>query len=440
MAARKSAFRAVQAVTVSIWGMEVGAVALDPDTGYYAFEYEPRFLRSGLELSPLQMPLAQANAPFVFPSLPINTYQRLPAMLADALPDRFGNALINAWMAERGIAQANVTALDRLAYMGQRSMGALTFKPSRGPQAAATTAVQMEQLVAQARLVINGDLADGDHAGALLRQIIQVGTSAGGARAKATIAWRRATQEVRTGQFDIPQGYEAWLLKFDGTGLDSQLGPGRNYGRIEYAYALMAKAAGIRMSDCHLLEEGGRAHFMTQRFDREGNTRHHMQTLCGMAHLDFNQQESHSYHQLFQTLRQLQLDETAFAQTLRRMVFNVLAANNDDHSKNFSFLLRQGGAWELAPAYDVTYAYDPDNVWLRQHLMAVNGKFSGITRGDIREVANSYQLRGVCDAIIEQAQAAIARWPEFAQQAGLPDEVRDAVAATHREMAARLDS
>lgn len=440
MAARKSVFRAVQAVTVSIWGMEVGAVALDPDTGYYAFEYEPRFLRSGLELSPLQMPLAQANAPFVFPSLPINTYQRLPAMLADALPDRFGNALINAWMAERGIAQANVTALDRLAYMGQRSMGALTFKPSRGPQAAAATAVQMEQLVAQARLVINGDLADGDHAGALLRQIIQVGTSAGGARAKATIAWRRATQEVRTGQFDIPQGYEAWLLKFDGIGLDRQLGPGRNYGRIEYAYALMARAAGIRMSDCHLLEEGGRAHFMTQRFDREGNTRHHMQTLCGMAHLDFNQQESHSYHQLFQTLRQLQLDETAFAQTLRRMVFNVLAANNDDHSKNFSFLLRQGGAWELAPAYDVTYAYDPDNVWLRQHLMAVNGKFSGITRGDIREVANSYQLRGVCDAIIEQAQAAIARWPEFAQQAGLPDEVRDAIAATHREMAARLDS
>lgn len=438
MATRKSVFRAVQAVTVNIWGRDVGAVALDPDTGYYAFEYEPKFVRSGIELAPLQMPLAQANAPFVFPNLPIATYQRLPAMLADALPDRFGNALINAWMAERGIAQANVTALDRLAYMGQRSMGALTFKPSRGPQSSAATAVQMSQLVAQARSVIHGDFAGSDHASELLRQIIQVGTSAGGARAKATIAWRRATQDVRTGQFEIPEGYEAWLLKFDGIGLDSQLGPGRNYGRIEYAYSLMARAAGVTMSDCSLLEEGGRAHFMTQRFDRDGNARHHMQTLCGLAHLDFNQQETHSYHQLFQTLRQLQLDETAFAQTLRRMVFNVLAANNDDHTKNFSFLLRQGGQWELAPAYDVTYAYDPGNVWLRQHLMSVNGRFAAISRADIREVANTYGLRGVCDAIIEQTRAAIARWPEFAQQAGLPGDVREQIAATHREMDGHL--
>ncbi len=438
MATRKSAFKAVQAVSVDIWGMAVGAVALDPDTGYYAFEYEPKFVNAGIELSPLHMPLADANAPFVFPTLPVNTYQRLPAMLADALPDRFGNALINAWMAERGIPQTNVTALDRLAYMGRRSMGALTFKPSRGPQTTAATAVQMSQLVAEARAVINGDFIDSDHASDLLRQIIQVGTSAGGARAKATIAWNRHTQDVRTGQFEIPAGYEAWLLKFDGIGLDSQLGPGKNYGRIEYAYSLMARAAGVTMSDCSLLEEGGRAHFMTQRFDRDGNTRHHMQTLCGMAHLDFNQQESHSYHQLFQTLRQLQLDAPSFAQTLRRMVFNVLAANNDDHTKNFSFLLKQGGQWELAPAYDVTYAYDPGNIWLRQHLMAVNGKFSRITREDIRHVANTYSLLGVCNAIVEESRAAIARWPEFAEQAGLPHAVRDQIALTHQEMAAYL--
>lgn len=415
-----ASFKPVDAVTVELWGKQVGAVARDPDTGFYAFEFDPKFVQSGIELAPLEMPLSEASEPFIFPSLPIETYQRLPAMIADALPDKFGNALINAWMADRGMSADSVTALDRLAYMGQRSMGALIFKPNRGPAKTESTALELASLVKQARSVIQGDFKNGDHAGEVLRQIIQVGTSAGGARAKATIAWNPHTQEVKTGQFDIPDGFDAWLLKFDGIGADEQLGEGRNYGRIEFAYSLMAKAAGITMSECHLLEEEGRAHFMTRRFDRAGNERHHMQTLCAMAHLDFNQIGVHSYHQLFQTVQALGLGRVELEETLRRMIFNVLAANHDDHTKNFSFLLKKGGSWQLAPAYDVTFAYNPNNKWLKQHLMSVNGKFENILEQDFREVADRYELLGVCKDIVADVRAAVAQWPTFAQQAGLP--------------------
>lgn len=423
-----ASFKPVEAVSVEIWGQKVGAVALNPDSGFYAFEYEPKFLRSDIELAPLQMPLAQGAEPFEFLSLPIETFQRLPAMIADALPDKFGNALINAWMAERGMNASSITALDRLAYMGQRSMGALTFKPSRGPAKTKPSALQMSQLVTQARRAIRGDFDSSDHAGEVLRQIIQVGTSAGGARAKATVAWNPQTQEVRTGQFDIPEGFQAWLLKFDGIGADEQLGEGRNYGRIEYAYSLMAKAAGIHMSECHLLEEEGRAHFMTRRFDRSGNERHHMQTLCAMAHLDFNQIGAHSYHQLFQTAQALGLGRSTMEEILRRMVFNVLAANHDDHTKNFSFLLRQGHAWELAPAYDITFAFNPENKWLRQHLMSVNGKFEGITEQDFRDVSDRYGLLGVCKGIVADVRVAVAKWPRFAAEAGVPQQLIDDIA------------
>jgi len=423
-----AAFKPVEAVSVEIWGKKVGAVALNPDSGFYAFEYEPKFLRSGIELAPLQMQLAQGAEPFEFLSLPIETFQRLPAMIADALPDKFGNALINAWMADRGMNASSITALDRLAYMGQRSMGALTFRPSRGPAKTQSTALQMSRLVTQARSAIRGDFDNSDHAGEVLRQIIQVGTSAGGARAKATIAWNPQTQEVRTGQFDIPEGFQAWLLKFDGIGADEQLGEGRNYGRIEYAYSLMAKAAGLTMSECHLLEEEGRAHFMTRRFDRSGNERHHMQTLCAMAHLDFNQIGAHSYHQLFQTAQALGLGRPALEEILRRMIFNVLAANHDDHTKNFSFLLREGHAWELAPAYDITFAFNPENKWLKQHLMSVNGKFEGITEQDFRDVADRYGLLGVCKGIVADVRAAVAQWPRFAAEAGVPPQLIDDIA------------
>jgi serine/threonine-protein kinase HipA len=390
-------------------------VALDQQTGFYAFEYEPKFVKLGIDLAPLKMPLSEATEPFIFPRLSVETYQRLPAFLADALPDKFGSALIEAWMADQGVGLNSITSLDKLAYMGERSMGAMIFKPNRGPGKTKPTAVIMEDLVKQARSAIAGDFKNADHAGEVLRQIIQVGTSAGGARAKATIALNSQSQEIKTGQFVIPDGFDAWLLKFDGVPKGAlDLGTGAHFGCVEYIYSEMAKLAGITMSECRLLRESDRAHFMTRRFDRIGNERVHMQTLCAMSHLDFNEIGAHSYSQLFQTVHELGLGREALEQTLRRMVFNVLAANCDDHTKNFSFLLHEGRGWELAPAYDITFAYDPDNKWLRQHLMSINGKFSEITESDVRELADRYELRGVCKDIIAQAIEALSAWPVLA--------------------------
>lgn len=430
--ARSARYQRVDAVEVRAWGRTVGAVALEPTRGYYAFRYDPSWIKTGIELSPLSMPLAQAQEPFIFTDLPEATYRRLPPLLADALPDDFGNALIDAWMADRGIPKSAITPLDRLAYMGKRGMGALTFGPLRGPSPSKPTAIKMGDLVEAARRAVRGDFDGDDHAAAALKQIIQVGTSAGGARAKATIAWNPLTDEVRTGQFEIPQGFEAWLLKFDGMGTDAVLGPSRSYGRIEYVYHLMADAAGIDMARCRLLRENGRAHFMTQRFDREGNQRHHMQTLCAMSHLDYKQVATHSYNQLFQTARELHLGRDAMEQILRRMIFNVLSVNNDDHSKNFSFRLREDGPWELAPAYDITHAFRPDSEWVREHQMSVNGKFDRITRADVRAVAERFDLLAALPDAIEDARAALSQWADFAKREEIDtDEIK--LIAEHME-------
>lgn len=407
----------VSVVEVRIWGKAVGAVALDPALGYYAFEYQPTFARSGVELAPLTMPLASAGEPFVFTDLPEATYRRLPGMLADALPDDFGNALIDAWMAREGVDKSEITSLDRLAYMGKRGLGALEFKPARGPKPARSpTAIRMSVLVESARRAVAGELDTDAHAEAALAQIIQVGTSAGGARAKAVIAWNPKTHEIRTGQFDIQAGFEHWLIKFDGVGPDERLGVSRDYGRIEYAYHLMAKAAGIVMSPCRLLEENGRAHFMTKRFDRRGNSRHHLQTLCGLAHLDYRQKATHDASQLFLAVDRLRLDYPAREEAFRRIAFNVMAANCDDHSKNVSFLLREDGPWELAPAYDVTHAYNPKGEWTYQHLMSVNGKFADISRDDLMAFADDFAV-GTAPKVLDEVGGAIAEWPEFARQA-----------------------
>ena len=411
-------YRPVHAIDVRLWNRSVGAVALDPRWGYYAFEYMPSFVKSGIELAPLTMPLAQAGAPFIFTDLPEQTYKRLPALLADALPDDFGNALIDGWMAAKGVERGRITALDRLAYMGKRGMGALEFHPSRAPASAESTALSLAALVESARRAVHGEL-DADHlAGAALAQIIKVGTSAGGARAKAVVAWNPATQELRAGQFDVEPGFEHWLLKFDGIGPDSELGSTQDYGRIEYAYHRMAMAAGLAMSPCRLLEEGGRAHFMTRRFDRDGNCKHHLQTLCAMAHLDYKQKASHDYAQLFQTIMRLQLGFKALEEAFRRMAFYVMAANCDDHTKNFSFLLRAGEGWTLAPAYDVTHAHNPNGEWTHQHLMAVNGKFTGIARSDLLTVADRFGV-GSAGKILRQVADAVSAWPDFAKLAGV---------------------
>lgn len=425
------AYQPVSALEVRIWDKRVGAIALDPSTGYYAFQYAPAFLRSGLELAPLAMPLARGAEPFVFVDLPEATYYRMPALLADALPDRFGNALITAWMATHGVDVASITALDRLAYMSTRGMGALTFRPSRGPTRSKSSVVEMASLVEAARKTVHGDLLDDDTTQAALRQIIQLGTSAGGARAKAIVALNPTTREIRSGQFDIPPGFEAWLLKFDGVSSFKDLGATETYGRIEYAYHLMALDAGISMSTCQLLEESGRAHFMTKRFDRgPGGQRHHMQTLCSIAHMDYNLIGVHSYEQLFDTVVSMKLGPAAMVETLRRMVFNVAAANCDDHPKNFSFMIREGSqTWELAPDYDVTFAYNPSNKWVARHLMSVNGKFESITRDDVRAVADVYRMLGHADDVINQVQAALDRWDQHADAAGVPPAQRAPVAA-----------
>jgi serine/threonine-protein kinase HipA len=414
-------YKHVRAVEVHLWGMHLGSVALDPSYGYYVFAYTPACAAKGVEPAPLHMPVANAE-PYLFTDLPEATYKRLPAMLSDALPDDFGNALINRYMADQGIAAQDVTALDRLAYMGTRAMGALTFKPSRGPTRHKPTAIELSTLVEQARQAVTGDVSDDAHANAALRSIIDVGTSAGGARAKAVIALHPETGEIRSGQLDAPEGFEHWLLKFDGMGVDQELGTSQNYGRIEYAYHLMARAAGIHMTPCRLLKENGRAHFMTQRFDREGQSgRHHMQTLCAMAHVDYKKKGTNAYAQLFHTLGQLALPYEDLEEAFRRMVFNVMARNCDDHTKNFAFLLRQGGTrWELAPAYDVTFAHNPKGEWTHQHLMSVNGKFKGFDVADLLAEADRFGV-GTAKRVIEEVRAAVLRWPEFAQQADLPE-------------------
>lgn len=422
-------------IEVRIWGQRVGALAPDPKLGSYAFAYQPSWRTTGIELAPLNMPLEDRREVYVFPNLPEATFHRLPGMLADSLPDDFGNALIDAWMAERGVTKSEVTTLDRLAYMGKRGMGALEFKPARGSQKESAAPLAMKLLVEEARKLVEGDFSVDAHAKAALANMIKVGTSAGGARAKAVIAWNSKTGQIRSGQFDAAEGFEHWILKFDGVGKYAELGTGADYGRIEYAYHKMATQAGIKMSQCHLLEENERAHFMTRRFDRElvqGRTiKHHMQTLCALNHLDFKQRATHAYAQLFMVVAQLGLGDEAISQIFRRMAFNVMARNCDDHTKNFGFILRQGENWELAPAHDVTHAYNPKGEWTFQHLMSVNGKFKDITRTDLLVEADRFGVRRAND-LLADVHAAIENWTSHAKEAGLSPATSNRVIADFR--------
>lgn len=424
-------YKRVERIEVFLWGKFVGAVALDPKLNYFVFAYDKKFGKSGIEVSPLHMPLNDTENLYVYTDLPIATYRRLPAMLADALPDDFGNALIDRYMVEKGISSNQITPLDRLAYMSNRGMGALEFKPTRGPKTSKPTALEMNALVTQARQMLQGNVQDDDHASAALRSIIEVGTSAGGARAKAVIAWNPKTEEICSGQVDVQTGFEHWLLKFDNMGMDKELGSTQDYGRIEYAYYLMARKAGINISESQLLQENGRAHFMTKRFDRgRGNIKHHMQSLCAMNHLDYKKKSTNSYEQLFMTIRQLSLGHLASVEAFRRMVFNVMGRNCDDHTKNFSFQLREGSNWELAPAYDVTFAHNPEGEWTSQHLMSVNGKYKAFTIDDLFAVADRFGI-GEAKLLINDVRVAIQAWPSFAKKAGVNQEEINRIAKLH---------
>lgn len=405
----------------------MGALALDESTGFYAFQYDPGWARTGIDLAPFSMPPDPLQV-YRFPALPIATYHRLPAAIADSLPDAFGNAITNAYLASEGVDPAQITPLDRLAYLGSRGVGALEYRPPRGPRPTKPTAIELANLVTMAREALAGNIGTRSGVSAALRQLIAVGTSAGGARAKALVALNPETGELRSGQVPADPGFEHWLLKLDGIGPDSDLGTSGHYGRIEYAYHLMAVDAGVEMTECLLLEEGERAHFVTRRFDRAGDgAKIHAQTLCAIAELDFNLIGAHDYAQLFLTAGRLGLGSAARAEVFRRMVFNVVAANCDDHTKNFSFILPEDGQWTLAPAYDVTHAYSPNSRWTRQHLMAVNSKTAAIAREDILEVADRFEVPSPRQ-IIDQVLEATRRWSQYAERAGLPGDVASAIA------------
>ncbi|MGK2855267.1 MAG: type II toxin-antitoxin system HipA family toxin [Microbacteriaceae bacterium] len=416
-------------VEVRAWGRTVGAISGAP--GDYTFEYSPEWRRSGVELSPLLMP--RGRRLYRFPQLNPQTFYGLPPMLADALPDKFGNSVIDAWMAAQGISRADLTPLDRLSYLGDRAMGALEFVPDNGPGLADPTALDMAELIAAARAVVAGSLGTEDEARSALAQIISVGTSAGGARPKAVVNIDEATSAITPGHTAPGPGEQAWLLKFDGLGVDHQLGSSQKYTRIEYAYSLMARAAGIDVPETRLLHETGRAHFLTRRFDRVGGERVHMQSLCGIAAVDFNLAATNDYAQLFTTIDALGLDDGARTEAFRRMAFNVAAANHDDHSKNVAFLLRNGGAWSLSPAYDVTYAHDAHSVWLDRHLMGVGGAFVGIERPDLMMLADRFAIPGARSAIAD-VNAAVDNWAQFAADAGLDAEAMDTVAVDLRAL------
>ncbi len=424
---------------VQLWGRTIGAVALEEGRDVAAFQFDREFAASGIELSPLVMPLSEQV--YQFPALPRNTFHGLPGLLADSLPDRFGNALIDAWLATQGRTAASFNAVERLCYTGARGMGALEFAPALGPKPGKATKIEVDALVRLAGEVLThrGDLQGHFHEAGkekALRDILRVGTSAGGARAKAVIAWNPNTNEVRSGQVKAGEGFEYWLLKFDGVAgnKDKELEDPKGYGAIEYAYHLMARAAGITMAECRLMEEGGRRHFMTRRFDRlTHGEKLHMQSLCALAHFDFNQAGAYSYEQALMTIRQLKLPMAAIEEQFRRMVFNIVARNQDDHVKNIAFLMNKQGEWTLAPAFDVTYSYNPSGSWTATHQMTLNGKRDGFTLEDFEACAKTALMkRGRAALILEEVLASVKRWPKFAAQAKLSDEWRDTIQKTHR--------
>ncbi len=425
---------------VLAWGRRVGAVALDPGTGWYSFAYTPDWVESGMELAPLHMALR--NEPYEFPQLRRETFYGLPALLADSLPDAFGNALVNAWMSEQEVATESITPLDRLAYAADRAMGALEFRPpARNTAAEPPTAVQLADLVLAARGAVRGEFADDETTNAALQQLIQVGTSAGGARAKAVVAFNPETFQVDSAYAKHTEDFEPWLIKLDGvsgSGMDARgtdLGETTAYGRVEYAYSLMAGAAGIDMMPCKLLAEGPRRHFMTKRFDRgPAGERFHVISLCALAHLDYNLPGTHSYDQYLQTVKALGLSNNELTEAYRRMVFNVMAANNDDHAKNFAFLRSADSDWRISPAYDVMYAYNPTNEWISRHLMSVDGKFEGIELEDIYTVGERNNVPGY-RRVVREVRAGVAGWAEFAEEAEVPGEDIQRIAAAHDRFA-----
>jgi serine/threonine-protein kinase HipA len=424
---------------VRMWGRTIGAVSLADDADTAAFEYDPAFAGSGIEISPLMMPLS--SRVYTFPELAKQTFHGLPGLLADSLPDKFGNALINAWLASQGRRPDSFNAVERLCYTGVRGMGAIEYAPATGPKARQATRIQIDKLVDLASEILthrnnlNVSFREKYKENAL-RDILRVGTSAGGARAKAVIAWNPSTNEVRSGQLPAGKGFEYWLLKFDGVSgnKDKELEDPKGYGLIEYAYSKMAADAGITMTECRLFEENNRHHFMTRRFDRLADgEKLHMQSLCALAHYDYNMAGAYSYEQALLVIRQLGLPMSSIEEMFRRMVFNIIARNQDDHVKNIAFLMDKSGTWSLAPAFDMIYSFNPSGTWTASHQMTLNGKRDDFVLEDFKACARTASMkRGRAETIIKEVREKVLHWQDYAEEAGVPAIWRDQIQNTLR--------
>ncbi len=429
----------VDVVEIKIWGQLVGAARWDEEQQLASFQYDKKFLAENHDLSPIKMPLQNGERIYSFPELrkqkhqETSTFKGLPGLLADALPDKYGNQLINIWLAQEGRPPNSMNPVEQLCFIGSRGMGALEFEPAQLNSSRQTFAIEIKSLVdiAQKMLSNREDFKTNiqkDEQKAM-SEMLTIGTSAGGARPKAVIAFNQKTGEVRSGQTRSPRGFEHWLIKLDGVS-DAQFGASHGFGRVEYAYYLMAIDCGIDMMECQLLEENQRAHFMTKRFDREGNDKkHHIQTLCGIQHFDYNNLQGYSYEQLFQTMRMLKMTYPEAEQMFRRMVFNVMATNYDDHTKNFSFRLKQNSKWELSPAYDVCYSYDPSNIWVSQHTLSINGKHLEIKKSDLLKIAADNNINKA-SKIIEEIRTVVSNWNQYSAKANVSVELSNSISKT----------
>lgn len=424
---------------VNIWGRLVGAVAWDDARHLATFEYAPTFITDGWDLAPLTMPRTARDRLFEFPTLRDRddrptAFRGLPGLLADSLPDDYGNRLLDAWLARQGRPPGSMNPVESLCFIGSRGMGALEYRPvvSRSRDTAET--LDVDDLVRTSRDILNNrsslHASLNDHDEDEIERLIHIGTSAGGAHPKAVIALNEDTGEVRSGQIDAPDGFRHWLIKLDGVS-DVQLGRSSGFGRVEMAYHRMAVDCGIDMEECRLHEENGRAHFMTRRFDRgPAGERHHVQTLCGLRHFDFNLVCAFSYEQVFETMRMLHLTYADAEQMFRRMVFNVVGRNCDDHTRNIAFMLRRGGTWSLAPAYDLCHAYRPDSPWVSRHALTIGGKRDGFSRSDLRTIGRIIRCKQA-DDIIDQVLDVVEHWPDYASSQRVDDELVRSIARTH---------
>lgn len=410
----------VDVAQVKMFGRTVGSVSWNSRYEVARFEYDPDFVKSGIQPSPILMPAREGRV-YSFGELNHETFRGLPGMLADSLPDTYGRALFDKWLALTGRTSGN--AIESLCFMGKRCMGALEFEPAIEGVSGAEQKIEIDGLVSVAREALAGKDSfqtnlDDDRKAAIA-QILRLGTSAGGQRAKAIIAYDKKTGEVRSGQVDAPEGFDYYLIKLDGVSATAGFRETENFGRLEYSFAKLVRACGIDMAECSLIEENGRAHFLTKRFDRASGEKVHMQTLCGIAHYDYRLLRGYSYEQAFNVMRGLQLSYQQAQEMFRRVVFNVVVRNQDDHTKNISFLMDKHGRWSLSPAYDMGYAYNPDGAWTSAHQMSVNGKFDDITRADLLELAARNNIRNASQ-IIDEVCEVCAAWPQFAKECDVP--------------------